>query len=345
MERPMVISGHALIEEDLTLRSVDIIIERGIIIAIEETDKSPDIWICPALFNAHTHLGDTIAMDCTTKGDLVELVTPPNGLKHRLLATASRKDIVTGMKTSIGNMINHGTAGCVDFREGGSDGVIALREAAANQPFRCVIFGRDGGEIDSDGLGVSSVRDIPDLDRIVAKAKRNGKQVAFHAGEKDSKDVDAALAYDPNFIIHATHATNKQLKQCADLSIPIVVCPRSNWTLDATSSKAHPPIERMLNLGCTVYLGTDNVMFVEPDMFTEMAFVHTIYRLDPIITLQMAISGSSIKGEPFFIKTGTRANLFLINPRFSNLRFSQHPVASIVKRANSNIIGTNVFNS
>ena len=49
------------------------------------------VWICPALFNAHTHLGDTIAMDCGATGDLTALVTPPDGLKHRLLAQASRE--------------------------------------------------------------------------------------------------------------------------------------------------------------------------------------------------------------------------------------------------------------
>ena len=142
---PLIVSGQALIGEELALRPVDIVIESGIITAIEETTKAPRVWICPAFFNAHTHLGDTLAMDCGVKGDLASLVTPPDGLKHRLLAAASPQDLVRGMRVSIEGMIAGGTAGCADFREGGIAGVSGLREAAEGLPFRPIIFGRDGG--------------------------------------------------------------------------------------------------------------------------------------------------------------------------------------------------------
>jgi cytosine/adenosine deaminase-related metal-dependent hydrolase len=58
------VSGQALVGEELELQPADIIIENGTITAIEETRRAPMVWICPAFFNAHTHLGDTIAMDC-----------------------------------------------------------------------------------------------------------------------------------------------------------------------------------------------------------------------------------------------------------------------------------------
>ncbi len=64
-------------------------------------------------------------MDCSLKGDLAALVTPPDGLKHRLLAAASHQDLVRGMRSSIQGMIAGGTAGCADFREGGAAGVSA----------------------------------------------------------------------------------------------------------------------------------------------------------------------------------------------------------------------------
>ena len=79
----------ALIGEELALRPVDIVIDKGRITAIEERTRAPQIWICPAFFNAHTHLADTVAMDCGSTGDLVSMVTPPDGLKHRLLAATS----------------------------------------------------------------------------------------------------------------------------------------------------------------------------------------------------------------------------------------------------------------
>jgi len=345
MESHLVISGKALLGEDLSLRQVDIVIDKGFITAVEENEKAPDVWICPALFNAHTHLGDTVAMDCAVSGDLVSLVTPPLGLKHQYLAKASRRNLVRAMQMSIGEMVRRGTAGCADFREGGPDGVAMLRDASRGIDFRCVIFGRDGGEYTADGLGISSSRDVPEIESHVAKARREDKMIAFHAGEKDADDIDTALSFDPDLLIHGTYATHAHLRECAERSIPIVVCPRSNWALGVTSTPNHPPITTMLDLGCRVFLGTDNVMFVQPDMLAEMAFVQMIYHTEPVDVVRMAVAGSSLCNDPFFIRVGARANLFSIDPRFSNLRFSANPVASIVKRAFSGTIGTNVFNS
>jgi len=340
-----ILSGYALTGEDLAFHPVDIVIENGTITAIEDNSRAPHVWICPALFNAHTHLGDTIAMDCGATGDLVALVTPPDGLKHRLLRESSHNDLVAGMRGSIRTMIACGTAGCADFREGGPEGVSALKEANNGLPFRALIFGREGGEMVADGFGISSARDVPDLERTVAAARRAGKMIGFHAGERDREDVDAALSFDPDFIVHATHATKKQLRACADRQIPIVVCPRSNWILGVTSSARHPPISVMEELGCTVYLGTDNVMFVPPDLFGEMAFVSTVYKSDPATILRSAIGGSALSGTSYYLRAGARANLFVIDPEKNALNFSRDPVTSIIKRVSSSLIANNVFNS
>ncbi len=339
-----VISGHALVGEELDLRPVDITIEEGIIRSVDERKTAPEQWICPALFNAHTHLGDTIAMDCGVTGDLVSLVTPPDGLKHRLLAQAPRKDLVAGMRSSIEGMIAGGVSGCADFREGGKTGVKALKEAAEGLPFVPVIFGRDGGERDGHGIGISSTRDVPGVERLVAEARREGRMVAFHAGERDADDIDAALSYDPDLIIHATHATRRQLRYCAEKEIPIAVCPRSNWVLGVTRSDKHPPLSLMGELGCTVYFGTDNVMFVPPDLFSELAFAHFVYRQHPKSLLHGAVAGSRLAGVPSFIRPGAPARLLVIDTARSGLRFSRDPVGSLVKRAHSGMIYNNVFN-
>jgi cytosine/adenosine deaminase-related metal-dependent hydrolase len=344
MKAPLIISGHALLGEDLEAQPVDIVIEQGRITAIEDNPRAPNIWICPAFFNAHTHLADTIAMDCGSTGDLASLVTPPDGLKHRLLAQASRQDLVRAMRRSMEGMIHAGTAGCADFREGGKPGVRALNEASEGLKFDPVILGRDGGDAVANGLGISSTRDIPNVEEQVAVAKRAGRLVAFHAGERDSEDVDAALAFDPDLIVHMTHATTKQIRECAERQIPIAVCPRSNWILGVTASSRQPPVSRMLRLGCRVLLGTDNVMFVPPDLFSEMAFTATVYRLDPRTVLRSAIAGSAFTGNSFFIRKGGRATIFTLDPSQSALDFSRDPVASIVKRAPVGQIRNNVFN-
>jgi cytosine/adenosine deaminase-related metal-dependent hydrolase len=342
---PLIISGTALLGEELALSPVDIIIEGGVITAIEDNPRAPPDWICPAFFNAHTHLGDTIAMDCGVRGDLASLVTPPDGLKHRLLAGATHEDLVAGMRGSIQGMMAGGTAGCADFREGGHDGVAALQEACRGLDFQTAVFGRDGGEEIAGGLGISSTRDVPDIERKVAAARMAGRKIAFHAGERDADDVDAALSFDPDLIVHATHATKNQLRTCVEREIPIVVCPRSNWILGVTSSSRHPPLRMMEDLGCTFYLGTDNVMFVPPDMPGEMAFVSTVYKPDPVRLLRAAVAGSALCGSQFFIREGARANMFSMVPGKTALCFSSDPVASITKRTSFATIGTNVFNS
>ena len=341
---PITISGQAFIGEELALLPVDMVIENGFITAIEESSTILPRWICPAFFNAHTHLGDTIAMDCGVQGDLESLVTPPDGLKHRLLAAASHQDLVRGMHASIQEMIAGGTAGCADFREGGKAGVSALNEAAEGLSFRPLIFGRGGGEYTAGGLGISSTRDIRDYDTLVAEARRSGKKIAVHAGEKDSGDIDNAIALDPDLLIHCTHATKKQLRECADMQTPIAVCPRSNWILGVASSARHPPLKMMLELGCRVFLGTDNVMFVAPDMFSEMSFISTVYKTDARALLRAAVQGSELTGDSFFIRKGMRANMFILDATQSSLQFSRDPVTSLIKRASSCKISNNVFN-
>ncbi|WP_321507780.1 amidohydrolase [uncultured Methanoregula sp.] len=338
-------SGQALLEEDLTFSPVDIFIRDGIITAIEENPDAPPTIICPALFDAHTHLGDTIAMDCGATGDLASLVTPPDGLKHRLLAAATRPELIAGMRASLEGMARSGIAGCADFREGGREGVIALSEASWCLPVTPLVFGRDGGEMIADGLGISSTRDVHDVERQVQDARRAGKLIAFHAGERDPGDVDAALAFDPDLIIHATHATKKQLRHCADHEIPIAVCPRSNWILGVAGTPRHPPLRLMQECGCRILLGTDNVMFVPPDLFSEMAFVSTLYGLEPREILRSAVSGSELTGNAYYIRPGAPANLFEIGFLESALRFSRDPLATLVKRAIFANIGKNVFNS
>jgi cytosine/adenosine deaminase-related metal-dependent hydrolase len=327
------LAGHALVGRELEPRPARITVERGTIREIAEMRDAPPGWICPALFNAHTHIGDTVGMDVPWQGSLEELVTPPDGLKHRILRETPRDVLVAGMRASIGVMIRAGTAGFADFREGGGDGVRALREAAAGLPCRPVVFGRDGGEGIAEGIGIPSVRDSPEAGAAAARARAEGKFVAFHAGERDALDIDGALACDPDLLVHCTHATGGQLREIADRGIPVAVCPRSNWILGVTSSPACPPLGRMLELGITLLLGTDNAMFVQPDLWGEMAFLHAVYRIAPREILAMAIRGSRFLGAPAWIEEGSPARLLVIDGPGSNLAWSRDPVASLVKRA------------
>jgi len=340
-----VIEGRALIGEDLEERDVAIVVERGRIHRIEDISPRSAPWICPALFNAHTHLGDSVAMDIGAEGSLESLVTPPNGLKHRILAETPPHELIRAMRATLGFMQKSGTAGCADFREGGLAGVNALRSAAQGIACRPLIFGREGGEESADGIGISSARDIPDLERLISLSRSRKKMIAFHAGERDRFDVDSALSFDPDLLVHCTFATRSQLRRCAEEGVPIAVCARSNWTLGVTDSSRRPPLREMLDAGCRIFLGTDNCMFVQPDLWREMSFVSTVYRIPPARIFRAAVEGSRLLGTPHCISVGSPASLLLINPEDSNLHLSRDMVRTLVTRADALEIVTKVISS
>ena len=335
--------GVILTGEDLSLVTGALVMRDGHIVRIEEARRAPCRWVCPALFNAHTHLADTVAMDYAAGGDLRALVTPPDGLKHRILATTQKFDLVQGMKASIGVIGKTGTWGFADFREGGRAGVRALREATLGGPCAATILGREGGEAIADGIGVSSIRDVPGAAEAVEAARRAGKKVAVHAGEADPHDIDDAIALSPDLLVHCTHATHAQLRTIAELAIPIAICPRSNWRFGVTDSRSHPPLDMMRDLGCQVLLGTDNVMMVQPDLTAEMAFLATVYHIPPHEVLGMAVRGALLAGTESFIIPGRPARYFVIDPAVSNLVFSRDIVTSVVNRAGSGVIVKSVF--
>ena len=159
MGKEYTVEGRALIGESFDEQRVALHIRDGIIIDIEEKSTGPDRWICPAFFNAHTHIGDTVAMDVDAPGSLSELVAPPDGLKHRLLRATAPDDLIHAMRGSVDVMKRTGTSGFADFREGGKEGVFALSTALEGCGMDVVIFGRDGGEAIANGLGLSSVRE------------------------------------------------------------------------------------------------------------------------------------------------------------------------------------------
>jgi cytosine/adenosine deaminase-related metal-dependent hydrolase len=337
--------GRALIGEEFEERWVCIEVVGGRIAAIEEVGQTPDCWIVPALYNAHTHLGDMVAMDVAAEGSLMDLVTPPDGLKHRILASTSRETLTAAMRCALVEMAAAGTQGCADFREGGPEGVQALPDAADGLPIAVLCLGRDGGERCGDGVGISSVRDVHDAATVADVVRKRGGLVAVHAGERDSLDVDGAIALEPDLIVHATHATDGQLRHIADLGIPIAVCPRSNWTLGVASTGEHPPVARMLDLGCTVLLGTDNGMFVAPDLFREMAFLHQCYRIEPRDTLDAAVRASTLFAEPFYIEEGNSAHFMVIDASRSSIRFSKNILSTVIRRVSGDRHVKSVINA
>src|SRR5947199_8707785 len=111
--------------------------------------------IIPGLWNAHTHLGDAVVTQELT-GTLEELVAPPHGLKHRILAKAKDDAVIGAMRRAMATMLRTGTTGFSDFREGGLKGLKLMYAAVAAMPLQGVALGRPMS-LQYDALEVSAI--------------------------------------------------------------------------------------------------------------------------------------------------------------------------------------------
>jgi len=317
-----------------------ITIENGIIKNVEESAVAADVIIAPCFVNAHTHIGDSVIKDPPFM-PLPELVQPPNGLKHRILKQTAYSDLIYSIRASLRDMIKTGTCAFCDFREGGMAGARALLEALGTNPeIKAGIFGRpddkDMNYLDiCHGTGLSSTNDLEMeyVQDILKKTREKGKKFAIHAGEKDSSDVSSALALLPDFLVHLTNASNKDIKKVAEAQIPVVVCPRSNYI----TRSGIPPITEMLDAGIPVAVGTDNVMLNSANMFSEMEFLvkSKVYDDRQVFKL-CTLNGAKLLGidkESGSIKTGKKARLMILTKKSDNMQGIKNPLGSLVRRA------------
>ena len=345
----VILNGTILIGDDLEIVEGNIIVEDGTICKIEEsTTAGSDISniIIPSFINAHIHIGDSFAKDILFRS-LREAVTPPDGLKHKLLSITPEHTVLNSMKESIIDMVKCGTGLFMDFREGGMNGVCLLKKAIKSvnffnhNPIGVFILGRpimDEREIDeilkkADAIGMSSTNDydLEYLMRCIENTKKLGRKFAIHAGELDGTDIDHAIGLGADMLIHLTHADKRQLKRIKDAGIYVVVCPRSNFV----TGVGMPPIKDMIDLGILPMVGTDNVMFNSPNIFSELEFISKIFCRDSDKdVLKMATSNANhLFNDYGVISEGKPANVVILNGRSTNLYRSKNIYRSIVRRA------------
>jgi cytosine/adenosine deaminase-related metal-dependent hydrolase len=327
----MIVEGTVLRGRELEPVEGRVVVEEGEIRAVEECQTYSDSVILPAFVNAHTHIGDSIAKEAGAGLSLDELVAPPDGLKHRLLRAADRAELVEGMRRSLKLMQRGGTAACVEFREGGVEGVEAIREAAAGLDLEPVILGRETEDAmhASDGFGASGARD-GEFGHLRTATRKAGKLFGIHAGERDASDINPALDLDPDFLVHMVHPDSLHLERLEDSRIPVVVCPRSNLVTNV----GVPPL-RELAERTVVALGTDNVMLNSPSMFREMEFAAKLSDLPAEEILRMAtVNGAEIAGlNCGVIEEGRDAKLLVLDGGSDNLCGAQDVVRAVVRRA------------
>ncbi len=287
-------------------------------VIFEERKVKPSYIAIPAFVNYHTHLGDSVAKDPPFSG--IELVMP-GGYKFKMIKK-HEKDITIAMEECIRYMILSGTLRAFDFREGGTEGVKALKKA---DKFNiCVILGRTNEKDSpeeilsiSDGFGISSVRDVgfDVASRLRDIAKKREKLFFVHAGEVDSKDVDEAIDLKPDAIVHMNMAKDCQIKRAMDEEITIVSCIRSNAFFDLLNLKNY----RLLKNYQKWRIGTDNVMLTTPSMFEEMHFASYLIRDD-----ENVFRAATCEGLNF--------GVILLHRRLNLIR-CKNTLAAIVRRA------------
>ncbi|MUV86115.1 amidohydrolase family protein [Natronomonas sp. CBA1123] len=325
------LTGTVLVGESFEPIRGRVVVEDGRIATVEETETASTDIICPAFVNAHTHLGDSVAKEAAVGLSLEEAVAPPDSLKHRRLNAADRSELVSAMRRTLRFMQRTGTASCLDFREFGTAGARALREAAAPLDIDPFIFGSDDESVldVADGYGASGANDN-DFTEQRAACERRDRPFAIHAGEPDATDIYPALDLEPNLLVHMVHAEGEHLERVADQSVPIAVCPRANTVLDVGT----PPIRELLD-HTTVALGTDNVMLNPPSMLREMAYTAKRFDVTAREALRMATTaGAEIAGlDCGVIAPGRPGALVVFDGDSDNLAGSVDPVSAVVRRA------------
>ena len=308
-----------------------VVVENGEITAVEEASVDSSAIVLPAFVNAHTHIGDSLAKEAGAGLSLDELVAPPDGLKHRLLRAASREELVDAMDRTVSFMSQGGASAFVEFREGGVAGVRAIEEALTGSSLDAVVLGRESIEAmyEADGYGASGAND-GDFERERAATREAEKLFAIHAGERDTSDIDAALALDPDLLVHMVHAEPTHVERVAERETPVAVCPRSNLVTGVGLGPVEALVERT-----TVALGTDNVMLNNPSMFREMEFAAKLFDLSAGKVLEMAtLAGAEVAGlDRGVIEEGAEAKLCVLDGDSPNLAGAQDVVRAVVRRA------------
>ena len=343
--------------------------------AKEESIDCEGLLLIPGFVNCHTHVGDSIAKDITLNSSVDNRIHPVSGIKSKILKETDPKYLKNFMKNSCNSMLNKGITTFVDFREGGLEGILMLKEVLTKIPIRSIILGRlefyqnnieikrnvafPKNKIEEltkllkkcDGLGISGANE--NSQSVLNYYSKTSKIRSIHSSETKQSVITSkkitgksetirALNLKPHFMVHMTYASKGDLFAMAKKTRGIVICPRANASL----AEGIPDINLMKKAGCTIALGTDNVMINSPDMFREMDYLWKVSmaihktRVDPREILKMATvnGGKILKKEIGIIETGKYADGIFIEKHSLDLEPMHNVHASIVHRASESNI-------
>ena len=343
--------------------------------AKEDVIDCEGLLVIPGFVNCHTHIGDSIGKDISLNSSVDKKIHPVFGAKSKILKNTDKKILGAFMENSCNSMLQKGITTFVDFREGGLDGVLLLKSILQRSPIRSIILGRlefyqDSNEIRKnipfpksksfelqellkkcDGIGISGANEHSNS--VLNYYSGTPKLRAIHSSETKQSvetckkvtgksETIRALNLKPHFLVHMTYASLGDLHATSKRTRGIVICPRANASL----AEGIPDIELMKKAGCTIALGTDNIMVNSPDMFREMDYIWKVSmginkkRINPKEILKMATvnGGKLLKKDIGVIENGKLADCIFIDKHSIDLEPMHDPHASIVHRASQSAI-------
>jgi cytosine/adenosine deaminase-related metal-dependent hydrolase len=146
----------------------------------------------------------------------------------------------------------------------------------------------------------------------------------------------------PDILVHMTNANEKDMTLASENRTGIVVCPRANGVVGA----GIPRVAKMLELGCVVGVGSDNVMLNSPDILRELDYIWKASRslekkfLKTKHILKMATTNNAkILGlNSGYLDYGRDADVVFIDKTHIDLSPMLDPITSIIHRVTSDSI-------
>ncbi|SRR5579885_101713 len=346
----------------------------------EQVIDCEGLLMIPGFVNSHTHIGDSIGKDVGINSSVESKIHPVGGFKQKILNNSEVSHLTNFIKNSCISMVRKGITTFIDFREGGLEGVNILKKASSGIPIRPIILGRINYYQDSklirqdmplpdskksdleilvkncNGLGISGPNEFSSS--VLRYFARQKTIRAIHSAETEESnniskkttkktETQRALLARPNLLVHMTYASKADLTLAARNMASIAVCPRANGAL----AEGIPDVNLMMETGCNVIIGTDNVMVNSPDMFKEMDYLWKVSmgmtktRISPKSILEMAtVNATGVLGSKIgVIQKNSFADCIFIEKHSIDLEPMHNPHAAIVHRASENTIRAVMF--
>lgn len=271
--------------------------------------------LAPAFINAHTHVSDGMIKEVGFGRDYWEVIMPPDGVRHRALKETAPDELAAAIGDALDCMLATGTLTCVDFREGGLEGVQVLNRAAADRPVRAVAMGRFRGyppqavehlernagrltpgelaEIEAilevaEGFSLVSGNDLTDeaLGQVASLVRARGRLLGVHAAEAPGyRTISVARtgrADVPRLLDHLRPDFVVHLTSATDDELDAVARARVPAVvcprIQGVMGLGVPRFDKMLERGMVVALGTDNLMLCAPDLLRELEYSSRVVR-------------------------------------------------------------------